>query len=56
MSDVYDYLSAGTRLRLKLTFGKRWQLAGEYGLTPVFSRIQIDGEHIRLPQKIDFVK
>jgi hypothetical protein len=31
-------------------------MAGEYGFSPVVSRIQIDGEHIRLPQKIDFVE
>ena len=51
MSDFYDYLSAGTRLRVIFTLRKRWHMAGEYGFPPVVSRIQIDGDHIRLPQK-----
>jgi len=56
MADFYDYLTEGTRLRLIFTLGKQWKMAGEYGFSPVVSRIQIDGEHIRLPQKIDFVE
>ena len=51
MIDFYDYLTTGTRLRLISTLGKRWQMTGEYGFSPVVSRIQIDGDHIRLPQK-----
>ena len=56
MTDFYDHLTAGTRLRLIFTLGKQWKMAGEYGFPPIVSRIQIDGEHIHLPQKIDFVE
>jgi hypothetical protein len=56
MTDFYNYLTAGTRLRLIFTLGKQWKMAGEYGFPPVVLRIQIDGDHIRLPQKIDFVE
>ena len=54
MADFYDYLTEGTRLRLIFTLGKQWKMAGESGFSPVVSRIQIDGEHIRLPQKNRF--
>ena len=56
MIDFYDYLTAGTRLRLIFTLGKQWKMAGEYGFPPVVSRIQIDGYHIRLPQHIEFME